>query len=207
MSWSGRPGSNRGPPAPKAGSRDTRIAANPSFIGVVRPPPLADRRRFRPPVVEAVASCCKFSDFRPTAGETARTFLWVVLLWIGLAAPSMAPDGTLLVVNRSGGSISFIDLATRIEALRTDGVRHRDSRLRTVERSICDTILEIFGIASPQFHRHECFEVDTGPSIPGTRVDDLCASDELRQAQCVERISGAIARIRGLIDSLEEKRA
>lgn len=50
--------------------------------------------------------------------STARTFLWVVLLWIGLAAPSMASDGTLLVVNRSGGSISFIDLATGIEIAR-----------------------------------------------------------------------------------------
>ncbi len=50
--------------------------------------------------------------------STARTFLWVVLLWIGLAAPSMASDGTLLVANRSGGSISFSDLPTGIEMAR-----------------------------------------------------------------------------------------
>ena len=42
----------------------------------------------------------------------------MVLLWIGLAAPSRASDGTLLVANRSGGSISFIDLATGIEIAR-----------------------------------------------------------------------------------------
>ena len=47
-----------------------------------------------------------------------RTFRWVVLLWIGLAVPSIASDGTLLVANRSGGSISFIDLTTGIEIAR-----------------------------------------------------------------------------------------
>ncbi len=47
-----------------------------------------------------------------------RTLLWVVLLWVGLAAPSMASEGTLLVANRSGGSISFIDLTTGIEIAR-----------------------------------------------------------------------------------------
>ena len=50
--------------------------------------------------------------------STAPKVLCVLLLWMGLAAPSMASDGTLLVSNRSGGSISFIDLTTGIEVAR-----------------------------------------------------------------------------------------
>ena len=107
-----------------------------------------------------------------------------------------------------------IDLAIRrlerrihdIEALQEDGVRHRDSHIRNVEHSIRDTIHEIFGIASLQFYRHEQFTIDNGPSIMGTHVDDLGALDELRRAQFVEQIPGAVARIRGLVDSLQKKR-
>ena len=93
-----------------------------------------------------------------------------------------------------------------IAALHADGVRHRDPRVRNVEHSIRDTIQEIFGIASQQFYRHEHFKIENGPSITGTHVDDLGALDALRQAQFVERFPGAITRLRGLIDSLEEKR-
>ena len=93
-----------------------------------------------------------------------------------------------------------------VEALQVHGVRHRDPNLRNVERRIRDTILEIFGIVSQQFYRHERFKIDDGPSFMGTHFDDLGALDALRQAQFVERIPGAIARIRGLIDSLEEQR-
>ena len=53
------------------------------------------------------------------AHNTAPRCFWMMLLWIGFAAvPSMALDGTLLVSNRAGGSISFIDLATGIEIAR-----------------------------------------------------------------------------------------
>ena len=85
-------------------------------------------------------------------------------------------------------------------------MRHRDSRLRTVEQSACDTIPEISRIASQQSCRHEDVKIDDGPSIMGTHVDDLGASEELRQAQLVERIPGATTRIRGLLDALKEKR-
>ena len=47
-----------------------------------------------------------------------RCFWLLLLLWMGLAAPSLALDGTLLVANRSGGSISFIDLTTGVEIAR-----------------------------------------------------------------------------------------
>ena len=100
-----------------------------------------------------------------------------------------------------------IDLAIRtlerrihdIEALPADGVHHCDPRLRNLEQSIRDTILEAFGIASPQFYRHEFFKIDNGPPIMGADVDDLGEVNELRQAQFVERI-------RGLVDSLQEIR-
>ena len=45
---------------------------------------------------------------------------WIVMLLLAttLAIPSAASDGTLLVANRSGGSISFIDLTTGVEIAR-----------------------------------------------------------------------------------------
>ena len=90
-----------------------------------------------------------------------------------------------------------------IEAFQVDGVGRRAPRLRNVEESIRNTIHELFGIASQQFYRHEFFKIDNGPSTMSTPVG---ASDELCQAQFVEGIPGAVARMRGLIDSLEEKR-
>jgi len=46
--------------------------------------------------------------------STARTCLWVVLLWIGVAAPSMASDGTLLVANGRGRCPGFAGAAPRV---------------------------------------------------------------------------------------------
>ena len=93
-----------------------------------------------------------------------------------------------------------------VEALHAGGVRYRTPNLQNVEQSIRDTILEIFGIASPEFYRHEHFTIDNGPPIMGAHIDDLCALAERRRGQFIEGIPGAIARIRELIDSLEEKR-
>ena len=50
--------------------------------------------------------------------SSAPTIVWALLMWIGVAAPSLASEGTLLVANRSGGSVSFIDLTTGIEVAR-----------------------------------------------------------------------------------------
>ena len=50
--------------------------------------------------------------------QAAPRLLWMLLLWIGLSVSLLALDGTLLVANRSGGSISFIDLTTGIEIAR-----------------------------------------------------------------------------------------
>ena len=67
-----------------------------------------------------------------------------------------------------------------IEALQAKGVRHRAPHIRYVEQSIRDTIRETFGIASPQFYRHDFFKIDNGPLIMRSDVDDLGAVDELR---------------------------
>ena len=93
-----------------------------------------------------------------------------------------------------------------IEALHADRMCHRDAHVRDVEQSTRDTVHEIFGIASQEFYRHEFFKIDNGPLIMSAHGDDLDALDERRQAQFVERIPGAVTRIRGLVDSLEAKR-
>jgi len=48
----------------------------------------------------------------------APSVVWALLLWIGMATAARASDGTLLVANRTGGSVSFIDLTTGIEVAR-----------------------------------------------------------------------------------------
>ena len=46
-------------------------------------------------------------------------YVWLLLLWwMGVAVPSMALDGTLLVANRAGGSITLFDLITEVEIAR-----------------------------------------------------------------------------------------
>ena len=44
--------------------------------------------------------------------------LWAPLIVWLLGSSAMASDGTLLVANRTGGSISFIDLVTGVEIAR-----------------------------------------------------------------------------------------
>jgi len=50
-------------------------------------------------------------------GSMARGIAGILLLFLGLSS-AMALEGTLLVANRAGGSISLIDLATRLEVAR-----------------------------------------------------------------------------------------
>ena len=51
--------------------------------------------------------------------KTGPRYLWLLLLcWMGVAVPSMALDGTLLVANRAGGSITLFDLTTEVEIAR-----------------------------------------------------------------------------------------
>lgn len=51
--------------------------------------------------------------------RTDTRFVWLLLvLWLGVATPSTALTGTLLVANRSGGSITLFDLATEVEIAR-----------------------------------------------------------------------------------------
>ncbi len=51
--------------------------------------------------------------------KAGQRFLWLSLLWwMGTTAPAMALDGTLLVANRAGGSITLFDLTTEVEIAR-----------------------------------------------------------------------------------------
>ena len=50
-------------------------------------------------------------------GSMTRGIAGTLLLFLGLSS-AMALEGTLLVANRAGGSISLIDLATRLEVAR-----------------------------------------------------------------------------------------
>lgn len=51
-------------------------------------------------------------------GRASRTLLFGVVCWSAMVAGVFAQDGTLLVANRSGGSISLIDFPTKVEVAR-----------------------------------------------------------------------------------------
>lgn len=84
------------------------------------------------------------------------------------------------------------------EALKA-GVRVGDERVRNVERSIRETVREVFGPQSPQFHDHEYHEVWKGPHIMGD-------PEHNRQAKFEAGILRTVTMLQGLIAWLEEKR-
>ena len=96
-----------------------------------------------------------------------------------------------------------------IELLRTDNIRHDDPRVENVEHAVRDTIREEFGKDSPEFNRHNYFEIDDSPrsvrmASPFGGHHDY---DAEYQQEFVEAIPGAIVRVSDLITRLEEKRA
>ncbi|OFW02199.1 MAG: TIGR02391 family protein [Acidobacteria bacterium RIFCSPLOWO2_02_FULL_68_18] len=91
--------------------------------------------------------------------------------------------------------------------MKADGVRHSDARVDAVEHAIRDTIRDVFGKDSPQFNRHHYFRIDDGPQYVRTDWGGSGASDPHEQRQFEEQMPGAITRLQGLIDQLEEKRA
>ena len=94
-----------------------------------------------------------------------------------------------------------------IEALRTENIQYDDARIDAVEHSIVDTIRDIFGQDSPQFNRHHYFKIDDGPrQVSIYRGGGPSPRDPQRQQQFAQRLPGAITRIDGLIQQLEEKR-
>jgi YVTN family beta-propeller protein len=55
---------------------------------------------------------------RSLVDRLSRSLLFGAMCWVSLAAGAFAQEGTLLVANRTGGSISFIDFPTKIEVAR-----------------------------------------------------------------------------------------
>jgi uncharacterized protein (TIGR02391 family) len=97
-----------------------------------------------------------------------------------------------------------------IEKLQTEKVRHDDDRVDNVEHAIRDTIREEFGKDSPEFRRHAYFQIDDGPRPRTVRSDFFGGGgnwDGEDQQRLIAAIPGAISRLEGLIDRLEEKKA
>lgn len=84
-----------------------------------------------------------------------------------------------------------------IEKLKTDQARHDDGRKESAQGRVRDTICEIFGQNSPQFRRHEHFEIEKGAPYVG-------ASDHEWQQWFMDGIPVAVSTLKGLISDLEE---
>lgn len=78
-------------------------------------------------------------------------------------------------------------------------VQYDDMVVTNVERNIRETIREVFGSQSPEFHDHEYHEIYSGP---------MCSDDSLaeRQARFAAGIAQTVTMLQGLITRLEEKR-
>src|SRR2546423_12260765 len=95
-----------------------------------------------------------------------------------------------------------------IERLQTENIRHDDDRVENVEHAVRDTILEEFGKDSPEFQRHAYFKVDDGPRT--VRSDFFGGGgdwDAQDQQRLIAAIPGAMSRVEGLIERLQEKKA
>ena len=87
-----------------------------------------------------------------------------------------------------------------VNALNSSKVRFDDARIKTAESNIRDTIREVFGPNSPEFHDHEYHDIWHG----GYNYLDR---DEIRQKKFVAGIPQTITMLEGPIGRLEEKRA
>jgi uncharacterized protein (TIGR02391 family) len=94
-----------------------------------------------------------------------------------------------------------------IETLRASGTSRRDAQVDNVEHAIIDTIREEFGEGSSQYERHRYFTIDDGPKYMMGFHEDQRAFEARGQAQFERCIPGAMKRLEGLIQHLEEKRA
>ena len=72
----------------------------------------------RPRVPEPRGNLPREASTRHRSHTGTRSVWVLLLLWMGVSTPSTALTGTLLVANRSGGSITLFDLATEIEIAR-----------------------------------------------------------------------------------------
>jgi len=78
-------------------------------------------------------------------------------------------------------------------------VEYNDQTVENIEHQIIDTILDVFGASSSQFHTHQYYEIWEGSHI-------LDEGDSTKQRKFEAGIPKAITMLEGLIRQLEEKR-
>jgi diguanylate cyclase (GGDEF)-like protein len=93
-----------------------------------------------------------------------------------------------------------------VERLASEKISHRDAAVDNVEHAIVDTIRDVFGEGSAQFQRHNYFRIDDGPMRMMGFHESPAAFNAQRQRQFEQHLPGAITRLQGLIQQLEEKR-
>jgi len=88
-----------------------------------------------------------------------------------------------------------------INELDPRSTRYDDPRIENIEHNVRDSILEIFGPESPEYRRHQLFEIVLSSWDFGE------VSDHERQRRLIDGLPRAIADLQALIKKLEEKRS
>ena len=92
-----------------------------------------------------------------------------------------------------------------VQDLKDTGVRYDDQKIQTIEMNIVETIREVYGQDSPEFHTHEHIEIHDGVHFISL-YQDRDSSPE-RQAHFLAGIPKSIEKLKGLITRLEEKKS
>ena len=86
-----------------------------------------------------------------------------------------------------------------VNSLDPNEVSHDDARVNNIESSIQETIREVFGPNSPEFHDHQYHDIWHGPHIMGDDPYNI-------QQKFAAGIPQTVLMLEGLIARLEEKR-
>lgn len=86
-----------------------------------------------------------------------------------------------------------------VEKLLSDKVRYDDQRNWNVKGNIVETIRDIFGSKSPEFKKYQHHSIWHGPLLAGD-------SDYSRQMKFEAGVPQTVTMLKGLIESLEEKK-
>jgi predicted nucleotide-binding protein len=104
-------------------------------------------------------------------------------------------------------TIEEIDAGTRklrrrieeVQGLNPSEIRFDDARVKTAETNLRETIREVFGASSPEFHDHQYHDIWHGGY-------NLMDDDHIRQQKFAAGIGQTVTMLEGLIGRLEEKR-